>query len=123
MDIDELIYPRTRFLTLRALFYADTPITLSEIADRADIMVASVQTALDWLLRQRIVSKQNLNNRTYFRFSNKVAKEMVSKLLEVIEPFKLQLKSQEYQDRGKELFQNIDESYEMVKRGRKSLRR
>lgn len=123
MDIDDLIYPRTRFQALRALFYADTPITLSEIADRAEIMVSSVQTALDWLLKERIISKQQLNNRTYFRFSNKAAKEMVAKLLEVLEPLKLQAKAKLYKDRGKDLFDNIEDSYEMVRKGRKSLKR
>lgn len=123
MSPDDLLYPRSKFQVLRALHNSSTPICLHEIAERADLVVGSVQTSLDWLLKRRIVSKQRLSNRTYFRLSNKTVKDVLSKLLAVLEPIELQDRSRQYQHRAMRLLSDIDDANSMIEKARGSMKR
>jgi len=67
MDAEELISPRTRFKVLRTLNYSETPISLHEIADRAELVIGPVQTAVSWLLEAKIIFVKNLVTERIFK--------------------------------------------------------
>ena len=122
MNISDLFYPRTKFEVLRTLFYTDTPVPLREISYRSNLVVGSVQTALKTLLREKIVSRENRNNRTYYRLSNLRVKEGLSKILKVLESFQLHEQTKSIQHRATNLLSQLEERNRIISNARRSLK-
>ena len=122
MTADDLIYPRTRFKVLRTLNYSETPMSLHEISERADLIIGSAQTALSWLLKAKIVSIQKLDNRTYYQLKNKSAKEIISKIQDVLEPIELQERAKQFQARARNLLEDLEDRRTIVEIARSSVK-
>lgn len=122
MDAEELISPRTRFKVLRTLNYSETPISLHEIADRAELVIGPVQTAVSWLLEAKIISVKKLGNRTYFQIKDRSAIEIVSNVQDILGPLELKVRAKQYQNRAKNLFDDIGDRTVMIKKARSPLK-
>jgi DNA-binding transcriptional regulator GbsR (MarR family) len=123
MNIEELIYPQTRYLVLRTLYYANSPITLSEVTDRSAIVLGSVQTALGWLVKKKIISKKIVDRKKLYWISNKTAYTILDKLIKLIDSIKIEQNSERYQFKAKKLFSDIEETFLLVSVGRKSFKK
>lgn len=122
MNAEDLIYPRSRFQVLRTLNYSETPISLHEIVDRSGLVVGSVQSALSWLLEAKVISTQKLNNRRCFRIKNKSVIEIVSKLQNVLAPMELQERAKQYQNRARNLLEDIEDRVRIIHKARSSMK-
>lgn len=122
MNADHILYPRARFQVLRVLNQAEAPVSLSVIADRAGLVIGSVQQAVSWLLKEDIVSLQKNTNRTYYKITNKSVKEIVTKITEILEAIEIKERSKQYKVRAKSLLEDIDDRREMISHARRSIK-
>lgn len=121
MDPKTLLYPRTKFEVLRTLYFANAPVPLREIAYRSNVIVGSAQTALKVLLKEKIISRESLNNRTYYRLHNPHVQELLAKVLHVLEPAQLQEQIESTQRRAIHLLPQLEERNNIITRARQSL--
>ena len=123
MQPEDLIYPRTRFQVLRILNTADAPVSLSAIADRADLVIGSVQQAVTWLTEQKLVSVHKNANRMCYKITNKSVKEIISKVTEVLESFEIKERSKQYQNRARNLLKDLDDRRDLITHARSSIKK
>lgn len=122
MNAEDILYPRTRFQVLRVLNQANAPVSLSVIADRAELVIGSVQQAVSWLLEKQIVSVQKNTNRTCYKITSKSVREIVSKITDVLEAIEIKERSKQYQDRARNLLEDIDDTRGMISHARRSMK-
>ena len=123
MQPEDLIYPRTRFQVLRILNTADAPVSLSAIADRADLVIGSVQQAVTWLTEQKLDSVHKNANRMCYKITNKSVKEIISKVTEVLESFEIKERSKQYQNRARNLLKDLDDRRDLITHARSSIKK
>lgn len=122
MNVEDILYPRTRFQVIRVLNQANAPVSLSVIADRAELVIGSVQQAVSWLLEKGVLSVQKHLNRTCYKITNGSVKEIVSKIAEVLEEIEIKERSKQYQGRARKLLEDIDDRREMTSNARRSMK-
>jgi hypothetical protein len=109
MNAEDLLYPRSRFQVLRILNQADAPVSLSVIADRANLVIGSVQQAVSWLMQEKVLSVQRESNRTCYKIRSEAAKEIVSKITEVLEAIEITQRAKQFQFRARNLLEDLDD--------------
>ncbi len=71
MDIlPQLFASKAKIKILRTLFSSATPVALRQIATLAGLPVYSVQYGLKQLLQEKILSKRNQKNRTFYTLNS-----------------------------------------------------
>jgi predicted transcriptional regulator len=123
MNAESLVYPRSRFQVLRVLHQAGAPVSLAAIADRAGLVIGSVQQAVKWLLEEKIISLQRDGNRTCYKIIDKSAGEIVAKIADVLEAIEITERSKQYQARAKGLLGDIDQRRAMIFHARSSMKK
>ena len=121
MNAKALLYPRTKFEVLRTLYLAHAPVPLREIAYRSNLVVGSVQSALKRLLKEKIIEFKSSNNRTYYQLNIPQVREMMAKLLSLLEPDQKQEEIESIQDRAIKLISQLEERSSIIKRAKQSL--
>lgn len=122
MDIEDLLYPRTRFQVLRILNQADAPVSLSVISERAGLVIGSVQQAINWLMQEKVLSVQIDSNRTCYRIKSEAAKEIISKISEVLESIEIKQRTKQFQVRARNLLEDLDDRRRMTSHAKRAMR-
>jgi len=121
MDIQNILYPRSKFETLRTLYYAAHPIPIREISYRSGLLVGSVQSGLAMLLREKIITRRKLRGRPYFELANSKVQEGLSSLLTVLTSHQLQSEASLLNEKAVSILPVLEERNSLIQHARKAL--
>lgn len=121
IQIEHLLYPRSKAEVLKTLYLANSPVPLRELAYRSNLVLGSVQSALASLLKDRVVKREKRGNRTYFELISPEAKALVAEIIKLSEITDLKERALLLNKRSQRILPEIEERVAIINHARKSL--
>jgi len=122
MEPQDILYPRSRFEVLRTLHYSPSAVSLREISYRSSVVLNSVQRAIKFLIKNKIISKKKIDHRVYYQISNSEVTQFMTGILERLEPFEIRAKASSLKDRSTVLIDQIEQRTRMIQHAKRSLK-
>ena len=80
MNPQDILYPQSRFEVLRTLHQSPSAVSLREISYRSEIVLTSVQRAIEFLLKKKVIAKKKVGQKVYFQITNSEVSNFVSSI-------------------------------------------
>lgn len=121
MNPQDIIYPQSRFEVLRTLCRAPSAVSLREISYRSNVVLNNVQRAIEFLLKQKVISRKKVNQKIYYHISNMEVMKLVSSISDALEPFEIKAKAHSLRSRSLDLIDKLEERSRMIKHAKRTL--
>jgi len=121
MEPQDILYPRSRFEVLRTLHHSPSAVSMREISYRSSVVLNNVQRAIEFLIKNKIVSKKKIDHRIYYQISNSEVTQFIASILERLEPFEIKAKALSFKERSTDLIDQIEERTRMIQHAKRSL--
>jgi len=122
MNPQDILYPRSRFEVLRTLYQSPSAVSLREITYRSEIVLTSVQRAIEFLLNKKVIAKKKVGQKLYFHITNNEVSNFVSSILQALEPFEIKAKANSLKNNSVDLIDTIEERSNMIEHAKSSFK-
>jgi len=122
MNPQDILYPQSRFEVLRTLHQSSSAVSVREISYRSNVVLNNVQRAIEFLLREKVISKKKVDQKIYYCISNPEVSKFISNILNTLEPFEIKARADRLKDRSIDLIEKLEERTRMIQHAKRTFK-
>lgn len=120
LTLSQILTNQSRMQVMRSLLLSSSPVSLRELSYRTDTPLRSVQIILKVFLKEKIVKRHKLRNRTFYQAINETANViLIREFIDKINVLNIQTNSLKYFPRAKYVLKSLTDMKDLVSRARK----